>query len=407
MDRLGQFLLGLAILVVGALLSVWFVWRTLKKSEDPGRIAYKWVITGVVFCFLMVIGAQASKASYGSAFVIAGAAAGCGVLLGILWAPHLGAVLASMFTSLYDGGDTAPEVRPFYSIARAKQKRGHYQEAIAEVHKQLQRFPEDYEGWMLLAEIYASDLKDNLSAQDCLKEILRHDGHAPRNIVYTLNRSADWHLEHAADREAARAALDEIIQRFPGSEFAHTAAQRIAHLTSSQMLSDQRQRPTIRLAHHDAKIGLEGKVADPRPISEEPTESAARLVEHLQSFPDDAEAREQLATLYADHFQRMDLAADQVEQLIGTPGATQKEIAHWLNLLADFHLRVDQDRSATEAALKRIIDLFPGSAVAGLAESRLAYLEGEFRRNSKSQVLRLGSYEERLGLKGQVPKKPV
>ena len=103
---------------------------------------------------------------------------------------------------------------------------------------------------------------------------------------------------------------------------------------------------------------------------------------------------------------RLDLAADQIEQLIATPGASQKEVARWLNMLADFHVRVDQDRAAAAAALQRIIDLYPSSGPAGQAESRLAYLEGEFRRNSKSQVLKLGSYEGNIGLKGQLPKKP-
>ena len=103
----------------------------------------------------------------------------------------------------------------------------------------------------------------------------------------------------------------------------------------------------------------------------------------------------------------MDLATDEVELLIAAPGATPKEIARWLNLLVDFHLRVDQDRAGAEAALQRVIQMFPNSAVAGLAESRLAHLDGELRRNEKSQVLKLGSYEDNLGLKGRVPKKPV
>ena len=405
MERVGQFIYGLVALLVGAGLTIWFIWRTIKKSEDPGRVAYKWVISLVILVFLIYTAAHLGGLGAAGAFIGPITAACCGVVLGILWAPHIGAVLAKPFTSFYDGGETEPELRPFYSIARAKQKRGLYAEAIAEVQNQLERFPEDYEGWMLLADIYGTNLKDHPSAQNCLEEILRHEGHAPRNIVYTLNRSADWHLEHAADRDSARAALEEIIRRFPDSEFAHTAAQRIAHLTSDKMLLEQRHRPTINLTRHDAHIGLEGKIADPRPLPEEPAAAAARLVEHLQSYPEDAEAREQLATIYADGYGRMDLATDQIEQLIASHGSSQKEVARWLNMLVDFHVRIDQNRTAAIAALQRIIDLYPKSAVAGLANSRIAYLEGELRRNSKSQVLKLGSYEENVGLKGQIPKK--
>ncbi|MGZ8919768.1 MAG: tetratricopeptide repeat protein [Limisphaerales bacterium] len=405
MDRAVQILIGLAFLLGFAWLTVWFIWRTLKKSEDPGRIAYKWVVSFGLIATLITIGVKLSD-NFAGAFIGPIVAAAFGIVLGILWAPHIGALLASPITALYDGGDQAPEIRPFYSIARAKQKRGKYEEAIADVRQQLERFPEDYEGWMLLAELYGTNLKDNLSAQNCLEEILQHNGHAPRNVVYTLNRSADWYLEHAADRDSARGALEEIIRRFPGSEHAHTAAQRIAHLTTDKMLLDQRERPTIHLTRHDTHIGLEGKVADPRPPTEDPGDAAIRLLTHLQTFPEDVDAREQLATVYADDYRRLDLAAYQLEILIARPGVTPKETARWLNMLVDFHINLNQDPEGARAALRRIIELFPGSAVAGLAESRLAYLESEFRKNSKSQVLRLGSYEDNLGLKGQVPKRP-
>lgn len=406
METLGQFLLGLLALLVGAALAVWFVWKTVQKSEDPGRVLFKWIATAVILGILLFTGGSIRGLGWAGAFVGPIAAAAFGVVLGIIWAPHLGALIAKPFTSFYDGGDTELEVRPFYSIARAKQKRGDYPEAIAQIQKQLERFPEDYEGWMLLAEIYGNNLKDNSKAQDCLAEILRHKDHAPRNIAFTLNRSADWHLAHASDREAARAALEEIIRRFPESEFAHAAEQRVAHLTTGQMLADQRARPTIQLTHHDENIGLKGEIADPRPPSEEPAAAATRLIQHLQEYPNDVDSREQLATIYADHYARMDLATDQLEQLINSPGATPKEITHWLNMLVDFHIRVDQDRPAAQAALRRIIELFPGTAVAGLADSRLAYLDGEFRKNSKSQVLKLGSYEDNLGLKGRLPQSP-
>ena len=404
MDRAVQFLIGLTFLLGFAWLTVWFIWRTIKKSEDPGRIAYKWIVSFGLITTLITIGIKLSG-NFAGAFIGPIVAAAFGIVLGILWAPHIGALLASPITSLYDGGDQAPEVRPFYSIARAKQKRGQYKEAIAEVRKQLERFPEDYEGWMLLAELYGTNLKDNISAQECLEEILRQDGHTPRNIVYTLNRSADWYLEHAADRDSARGALEEIIRRFPGSEHAHTAAQRIAHLTTDKMLLDQRERPTIHLTRYDTHIGLEGKVADPRPSDEAPADTAVRLLTHLQTFPGDVDAREHLARVYANDYRRLDLATFQLEILISSPGATPKEIARWLNMLVDFHINLNQDPEGARAALRRIIELFPGSAVAGLAESRLAYLEGEFRKNRESQVLKLGSYEDNLGLKGQVPKR--
>ena len=63
-------------------------------------------------------------------------------------------------TSAIDGGDEEPEPRPFYSIARAQRKKGRLREALAEVRKQLDKFPDDYEGTILLAELLAEDLND-------------------------------------------------------------------------------------------------------------------------------------------------------------------------------------------------------------------------------------------------------
>lgn len=406
MEHARPILTIVAALLLALAVGVWLAWKTVKKSEDPARVIFKWIASGVIFVILVIMGLSIRGMGPAGAFIGPISAAAFGVVLGIMWAPHLGALIAKPFTALYDGGETEAELRPLYSIARAKQKRGLYQAAIAEVQKQLERFPQDYEGWMLLAEIHGDNLKDNAEAQRCIAQILSHENQAPRNLVFALNRSADWYLDLASDREAAREAISKIVELFPGSEFAHVAAQRLAHLTSDRMLAEQRQRPTIALVHRDEYIGLQGQVADPRPPSDEPSVIAARLVQHLQTYPEDVDGREQLATVYADHYGRMDLATDQIEQLIALPGAGQKEITRWLNMLVDFHVRVDQDRVAARAVLERIMQLFPNTAAASLAESRLAYLEGEFRKNSKSQVMKLGSYEEKIGLKGQVPRRP-
>lgn len=405
MERLGSILFGSFVLVVSSALAAWFVWRTLKKSEDPGRIVFKWILTAVFFGVLLAVGSLTKRDDPSSAFIVPITGAVIGVVLGILWAPHLGALIAKPFTSFYDGGETEIEERPFYSIARAKQKQGRYPEAIAEVRKQLARFPEDYEGWMLLAEIHADNLKDNLSAQDCINEIVAHGHHAQKNVAFALNRSADWHLRLAADREEARASLQRIVDLFPGTDYANRASQRIAHLTSDKMLAEQRERPRIALVHHEENIGLQGQVADPRPPEETPEAAAARLVAHLADYPLDADAREELAGIYAKHYQRIDLAADQFEELILSPGTSQKQIARWLNMLADWHILLRSERAAIVEVLHRIVELFPGTAVAANAKSRIAYLENELRKNKTSQAVKLGSYEGNIGLKGFVPKR--
>lgn len=403
MPKLLSILLGLLVLLVCGALAAWFLWHTVKKAEDPGRVAGKWFASFIILAILLAVGASSGLDDMGSAFIVPITAAVFGVILGIIWAPHLGAIIAKPFTTFYDGGEAEIEERPFYSIARAKQKLGRYHEAIAEVRKQLAKFSEDYEGWMLLAEIHGDNLKDNDAAQGFIQEILSHSGHAPRNIAFALGRSADWHLQHKSDRDAARASLQQIIDRYPETEFAHTAAQRIAHLASDRMMADQKERPRLAVPHYDEKLGLMGEVARPPIKIEDPDAVTERLVAHLNDHPLDQEAREELAGLYARHYHRLDLAADQIEQMIAAPGVVQKQIVRWLNMLADFHVLVASDRASAIATLQRIIELYPTTAAAAAAEKRIAYIDIEFRRGKSTHAVHLGAYPQNIGLQGHVP----
>jgi outer membrane protein assembly factor BamD (BamD/ComL family) len=389
---------GFALVILTAALCGWLCWRLLRNSEDPLKIVFK-----VVLSVLILGGLAVSTRSLG--VLAPGVAVFCAVILAILWAPHMGAVLAKPFTSLFDGGDLALEARPLYSMAITRLKKGQYTEAIAEVHKQLARFPDDFGGWILLAEIYGDHLKDLESAEHAIQQILGHSSHTPLNIAYALNRLADWQLSLGQDRAAAQASLEAIIHRYPQSEHAHNAAQRIAHLTTSEMLAEAKKPSVIPLPHRNEYIGLQGQVADPTPLEETPAQAASRLLAHLSDHPTDYEAREQLGLIYARDFQRIDLAADQLEVLIAIPNQTQKHVAHWLNMLADWNIQYAGNLTSAKLILERLVDLYPGSAVAANAEKRIAYLPLEMKKKAKSQVVPLGSYEQNLGLKEGPPRK--
>jgi hypothetical protein len=398
MEFFFRFLVGLSAMLLAGAAGVWIAWKFLKRSENPGSLVVKWIITIVAFIFVITVVA-------GWGVMAPGIGAAIGIILGIIWAPSFASLISGPLTSLYTGGNAEPEDRPFYSIARAHQKQGRHPQAIAEVRDQLRRFPEDYEGWMLLAEINA-DLKDNAAAQQCLAELFLHkQKHSDKNLVFALNRSADWHLALALDRNAARAALEKIQQDFPDTEYALNAAQRIAHLITDKMLAEQKERPRISLIRHEGYAGLRGETVSLEKPAEDPARKASELVDHLNEHPFDAATREALALIYADHYGRLELASDQIEQLISAPGASQKNVAHYLNLLADLHIRVLQSQAGAEAALRRIIELFPNTAAASNAEKRIGYISTELKGKTKSQVLQLGSYERDIGLKGQVPRK--
>jgi hypothetical protein len=126
---------------------------------------------------------------------------------------------------------------------------------------------------------------------------------------------------------------------------------------------------------------------------------AAQFVAHLEKHPLDMDAREKLAVLYADEFGRIDLAADQLEQMIGMPQQPQKSVFRWLNLLADLQVRCGAPFETVAATLQRVIDAGANFSAADLARQRLALLKLEFKAKEKSQAVKLGSYEQNIGLK--------
>ena len=383
---------------------VWVMWRWLKASDEPGILILRWAVSVLVLGFVFKTAVQARDEFSKIVAVLVGAVGG--LLMTIVWRQKFCDFVGDMFASLYTGGKQAVEPTPFYSIAEAKRKRGLYDEALAEVHTQLERFPTDFKGWMLLAEIHAEDRKDLPAAEQAVETILTQEGHAPRNIAYALNRVADWRLKLAQDREGARAALERIVALLPDSEQSQAALQRVAHLTPEKMLVERHERPRIPIQPGADNIGLRSEPLELKPPDEDPSAAAANYVKHLGEFPFDDDAREKLALIYARHYQRLDLAADQLEQLIASPGQPPKQVAHWLNLLADLQLEISGDAEQARQTLDRIAALYPGTAAAENARHRIAFLRLELRPKQTSQVIKLGSYEQNLGLKGGPPRKP-
>ena len=157
-------------------------------------------------------------------------------------------------------------------------------------------------------------------------------------------------------------------------------------------------RAAIPLHHGADNVGLLRDSAALKSAEADPAAKASALVQHLEHYPLDSEAREELALIYAGHYQRLDLAAAELEQLIAQPNQPPKQAVHWLNLLADLHIKYSQDVTAAGQALQRIIDRFPGQAAAENAQRRLGYLKLELKGGEKAQAVKLGSYDQNVGL---------
>ena len=390
---------NLLTLIALALVFGWLAVRSVRRSGDPARTIFKWVLSLLTFSFMRwyvwPMTGQGGMVTFVSiAYTIV-----CGLVMFITWNQEVGAFITKPLTSLFDGGNLEPEPRPFYSIAQAKQKKGHYLEAVADIRQQLERFPTDFEGHMLLAQIQVEDLKDLPGAELTIQRLCSQPGHAPANVAFALFSLADWHLKYGADRDAARRALEQVSVLLPDTEFALTAAQRIAHLGSPEMMLPATERHKYTVEEGVRHFGLLKEAQPIKPVEKDPSELAVEYVKHLEKHPLDTDARERLAVIYTDHYQRLDLAADQLEQMIGQPNRSVKMVAHWLNLLADLQLRSGCDYDTIKQTLQRIVELDPKHSAAETARKRIGLLKLELKGKQQNQSVKMGSYEQNLGLK--------
>src|SRR5579862_8865796 len=194
----------LLLLAIILLFVIWAFIQILKKSEDPAQLLFKWILTAVVIgAAIKIIVPIMREPSFAAAFVGIPATCVVGLILAITWRKNLAGMIATPFSNLYDGGTEPPVPKPSYSTAIAQRKRGYYQEAAESVHRELEKFPTDFEGQLLLADIQADDLHDLPTAMITIERICNQPNHAPRNIALALNTVADWQLKYNHDRDAA------------------------------------------------------------------------------------------------------------------------------------------------------------------------------------------------------------
>jgi tetratricopeptide (TPR) repeat protein len=400
--------------VVAIGLMVFLLFFMVKKSDEPLKMLLKIVttilgiaaVTWFVRSRLRHLEEGLSMGNLLNAMLMMGAMVASGIILCIMWTRHISDFLISPLTGLLDGGHEPPERKPFYSIALAKRNRGKLDEAVAEVQRQLANFPNDFEGIMLLARIQAEDLADLATAERTLTEFCYWPGAPSKQVVAAYLQIADWQMKLGANAEAARAALRQIIERYPDSETSLQAEQRLAHLSGAEKMILAHQDPrNIEMQAGVHNVGLLDSSAFLKPSEAEPGRIAAAYVKHLQAHPNDTEIREKLALVYGRDYQRLDMATMELVQLINEPKHQPRQIAHWLNLLATLQIELGADLATARATLEKIVQRFPNLPVADLAQRRLARLENEYKGLRSSSNVKLGAYEQNIGLKYGGPRK--
>lgn len=384
---------ALDLIFAGIILAfvVWLIVRSVLRAEEPKKHILRLVCSmGLVMLTVAACAFLFAKLGRFAAFAVPFTVAASGILLGVMWASRLGEILAAPLSGLFDGGNAKAFRQPLYAIAEARQKRGRYQEAITEAQKQLEEFPGDITGTLLLIDLFAKDLDQIEDAKATLEAYLQNGPHHSKNIFRVLAHMADIYIEKYSDRESAKNCLECIQSLCPGTDQEMIAAQRLAHMGSREFLAAKKQPTKIIVKEFDHRLGLQGKEPDFQRNEKSPDELAKEYIQQLNEHPLNLEARENLALLYANHYHRLDMAIEQLETMVNHRNQSTRQVVRWLNLMADLHIKLGGNIRDAKKCLQRISDRFPTSAhdtSLGLNRRFPDMIEAKYRRSARCVVL--------------------
>jgi hypothetical protein len=274
---------------------------------------------------------------------------------------------------------------PMYARAVARMKFGKYSEAEEEVIKQLELREDDFEGWLMLADLYANNFHDIGEAEQTILEICDQPRTTPSQVAVALHKLADWYLKLKSDPDAARRALGVIMNRLPGTHLARMAQLRIDQLprTSEELREQQTNKPVFLPALHDPLD--DGKNAPAQEIDlATARRREAQLQARIKQGPEDPAPREELARLYAGDLGKPDVAIAQAQCLLALPHQSPEKRAGWMGLIATWQIEGLKDVPVGQETLRQIIREFPQTSTAFAAQRRLLHLSAEEKmRNAR------------------------
>ena len=271
-----------------------------------------------------------------------------------------------------------PAKSPGYSRAVARMKFGKYAQAEAEILKQLETAENDFDGWMMLAELHATRFKELREAEQIILDLCLQPDITPSQISVALHKLADWQISVASDTEAAARSLDLISDRLPGTHLAYMAELRRKQLpqTNADYREQQEVRPVpLPVISGNAldKIFADRNAAD--------TQSTVALVNQLSEVltrnPQSVSDREKLARLLAEPLGKAELAIEQIELLLGMGDQPDVKRVEWLTLIAGWQLQLLNDESAAMETLAKIIADFSTTPQAFAAQRRLNLIKAD------------------------------
>jgi tetratricopeptide (TPR) repeat protein len=273
---------------------------------------------------------------------------------------------------------------PEYGRAIANMQFGNYKAAEQSVLEQLELNQTDFDGWIMLAELYALHFNDLPAADRTIHEICDEPKATVSQIAVALHKMADWYLKVGQDPVAARRSLEEISRRLPRTHLDRMARVRANQLprTKAEYLKQQEVK-RVRLPQISDGIDNASSQAPTQAEREIAAAQANQLVEKLKLNPNDIAAREKLAQLLAEQLSKAPMALEQMELLLALPGIERHKTAEWLNRMAVWQIRFQHDETAAEALLERVTRLCPDSKEAFTAQRRLNLM----RRESQARAV--------------------
>jgi hypothetical protein len=282
---------------------------------------------------------------------------------------------------------------PMYARAIARMKFGKYNEAEMEIIRELEKSEDDFDGWMMLADLYANHFHDLAEAERSVLEICDQPQVTPPQLSVALHRLADWQLKLGGDPMAARRALQLVCERLRGTHLARMAQLRINQLPKTA--EDLREQQTAGTIHLPAlSDSMDKESLEPVQIDRAAAAKAANAcVEKLKGDPDDVAAREKLARILTEQLQKPDLGIEQISLLLTLPEPPEGKRPEWLGLIGAWHLKYRQDVERGREALQQLLREYPTSVQAFAARRRLELLDTERQqqavRQAKAPTLRI------------------
>lgn len=358
----------------------WFLYWMYGVIAGAVVVSFAWAALTYAWLFTMIAGRVQEKFEFYVTSTLVGCISGSAALVLVyFFGPSTAAAAVALFLlpivhcTLHYAEVFVPP--PSYSKAMARIKFGKYSEAEWAVISELEKSEKDFKGWMLLAELYASKYRKMEDTAQVILDICKDPNTQPIEISLACHKLADWQLEIWENPDGARSALELLCRKLPGSHFAKMAQQRISKLPRDDKEFEERKTPkAVRLPTLSEEFKPPVAKFDPNARSVAKSE-ADRLVDKLTEDPNDFEARERLAGIFAEQLNKPDLAIEQLNLLIDLADPSDEQKGKWLAQIATWELHLKKNPERFREVLRQIIRDYPNTSHAFAAQRRLYLME--------------------------------